>query len=155
MEPFRCRTVPKWGRVSNGGVEVRRDLRNESAQTVASPEDWLRVELRVSGEVCTLVLSGVLSGTSIAALEAQVDQLSCTACGDVVLDVRRLKELDRTGASALSGLYHYVKARGGRYRIVGATDQVARMISECIPESVVVSERRQGTLPRLVPPTTR
>jgi anti-anti-sigma factor len=86
--------------------------------------DWLRVELRTFGRVCRLVLSGALSGTSIAALEAQVDQLGCIPFEKVVIDVGKLTSLDPVGARVLFGLYHYVEAKGGKLKIVGASKQI-------------------------------
>jgi len=86
--------------------------------------DWLRVELRTFGRVCRLVLSGALSGTSIAALEAQVDQLGCTPFEKVVVDVSKLTSMDPVGARVLFGLYHYVEAKGGKLKIVGASKQI-------------------------------
>jgi anti-anti-sigma factor len=86
--------------------------------------DWFRVELNSDESCCTLILSGALRGTSIAALEAQVDQLGATCCDQVVVDVSGLTEVDSVGASVLIGLSHYVTARGGELRIVGATGLV-------------------------------
>ncbi len=71
-----------------------------------------------------VILSGTLCGTSIAALEAQVDQLGAACCDQVVVDVSGLTEVDSVGASVLLGLSHYVAARGGELKIVGATGQV-------------------------------
>lgn len=87
----------------------------------------------MSGQSSTLELCGMLCGTSIAALEAQIDQLSCTPCEALTIDVRKLHALDKGGARSLLGLYHYVTARGGRYRIVGATGQVAQAIRDYSP----------------------
>jgi anti-anti-sigma factor len=107
--------------------------------------DWLRVELRTFGRICRLILSGSLSGTSIAALEAQVDQLGCAPFDAVVIDVRRLTALDAVGARVLFGLYHYVEAKGGQLRIVGATKQVASTLRRFrtgtqVPSSVLEPE---------------
>ena len=82
-------------------------------------DDWLRVELRVHGSTCKLILSGALCGTSITALEAQVDQLGSIRFEALVIDVRRLTELDAVGASVLLGLYHYAAAKGARLEMVG------------------------------------
>ena len=83
----------------------------------------------------------MLCGTSIAALQAQVDQLGSTPCETVNVDLRRLQALDTGGARLLLGLYHYVTARGGRYRIVGATGQVARTIRDYFPPAACNSIR--------------
>jgi anti-anti-sigma factor len=94
---------------------------------------WLKVELKTSGQTSTLALCGMLCGTSVAALEAQVDQLGSTPCEALVVDLRHLQALDRGGARMLLGIYHYVTARGGQYRIVGATGQVAQVIRDYFP----------------------
>ena len=81
--------------------------------------DWLRVELRSQGSTCKLILSGELCGTSIAALEAQVDQLGSIPFETLVIDVRRLTDLDAAGASVLLGLYYYAAAKGARLEMIG------------------------------------
>jgi len=81
-----------------------------------------------------LVLRGSLCGTSIAALEAQVDQLGCVPCDDVTVDLRGLRAIDPVGANVLLGLYHYVDGRGGRLRITGATDRIAITLRQYVVE---------------------
>jgi anti-anti-sigma regulatory factor len=97
----------------------------KGADETAEGTSWLRVELHTRGRGCTLVLTGVLCTTSIAALEAQVDQLGCVPCDDVLVDVRGLTDLDAVGASVLLGLHHYVDGRGGHLHIAGASAQIA------------------------------
>lgn len=46
--------------------------------------------------------------------EAQVDQLGCIPCDDVVVDASGLTVLDAVGANVFHGLYHYVNGRGAR-----------------------------------------
>jgi anti-anti-sigma factor len=89
------------------------------------------VELVGDGPTCTLTLSGSLSGTSIAALEAQVDQLGSTPCRDVIIDVRLLSAIDQVGVNVLVGLNHYVEARGGQMTVVGASGEVAAALRNC------------------------
>jgi anti-anti-sigma factor len=118
--------------------------------------DWLRVELNTSGQTSTLALCGMLCGTSIAALEAQIDQLGCTPCDAVTIDLRQLQALDKSGARMLLGLYHYVTARGGRYRIVGATGQVAQTIRDYFPRVTCNAMRMvDARFPGLVPGTAQ
>ena len=103
--------------------------------------DWVSVELKISGQTSTLALCGMLCGTSVAALEAQIDQLGCSPCEAVTVDLRGLHALDKTGARMLLGLYHYVTSRGGHYKIVGATGQVAQTIRDYFPR-VTCNEMR-------------
>jgi len=103
---------------------VDRDL-VEAVERDRPPDPWLRVELEGDGPVCTLILAGALCGSSIAALEAQVDQLGCRRCEDVVVDVAGLVLLDDVGARVLVGLRHYVSGRGGHLVVTGAQGQVA------------------------------
>lgn len=95
-------------------------------------ETWLSVELSSSGDTCILTLDGYLTGTSIAALQAQIDQIGCTNCRDIVLDVSRLLGIDHRGEGLLYGLYHYATARGGELRFVGASGQLAVAIHDCL-----------------------
>jgi anti-anti-sigma factor len=107
--------------------DLSNDLTNESPM-----EDWLSVELQTRDKTCTLILQGALSGTSLAALEAQIDQLGCTSCNDIVLDVTDLRALDKRGARVLLGLYHYAGAMGGQLRIIGAQGAVAIALRDCL-----------------------
>jgi ABC-type transporter Mla MlaB component len=118
--------------------------------------DWLRVELHSQERTCTLVLSGALRDTSIAALAAQVDQLGCVPCDDVVVDVSRLTALDPTGANVLLGLYHYVDGRGGNLRIVGATGPIATALHQYAREYAEADDALSQTIedpPTLSPET--
>ena len=94
-----------------------------------TPRDpWLRVELDGDGRSCTLTLVGALCASSIAALDAQVDQLGSVCCDDVVVDLAGLFFIDHVGTNVLVGLQHYVSGRGGRLTIVGAVGQVALLL---------------------------
>jgi anti-anti-sigma regulatory factor len=106
----------------------------ETAKDRRASESWLRVELLGRGRTCTLILRGSLCGTSIAALEAQVDQLGCVPCDDVTVDLRELRAIDPVGANVLLGLYHYVDGRGGRLRVTGASDRIAITLRQYVVE---------------------
>jgi anti-anti-sigma factor len=93
--------------------------------------DWLRVELRSDGHSCTIILSGDLCGTSISALETQVDQLGSSPWTDVIIDLRRLATIDGIGANVLVGLNYYIDARGGQMTVVGASAAVAAALRNC------------------------
>lgn len=89
------------------------------------PMPVLSVELVTAGTACRLVLRGQLCDVTLPALEAQVDQLGCIPCTDVVVDLRSLQGLDSVGANVLLGLYHYVLAKGGAFRVTEAPLDVA------------------------------
>jgi anti-anti-sigma factor len=88
-------------------------------------EPELSVSLCHDGTTCTLTLRGELRAASVAVLEAQFDRLGSTPCHRVLLDLTDLSGIDTTGAKVLTGLRHYVAARGGRLRVVGACGGVA------------------------------
>jgi anti-anti-sigma factor len=89
----------------------------------------LTVEFASTASLCVLTLTGELNGTSIAALEVQIDQIGCSQCSGVVLDVSALRRLDPVGTRVLVGLDHYVSALGARLSITGATGQVAEALA--------------------------
>jgi anti-anti-sigma factor len=109
-------------------------------------ESWLRVELHQGDRSCTLVLRGTLSHTSITALEAQMDQLGCLPCHEVVVDVRGLTALDAVGANVLLGLYYYVDARGGHLRIVGAAGPIATTLRQYAIEYAEAEDSLTNTI---------
>lgn len=94
-----------------------------------SPEAALSVSFRKLGWVCVLAIEGELRAGSIAGLEAQMDRLGRTAFHEVVFDVTHVSLLDDVGARVLTGLCHYVHARGGRVRLIGARPWLADALS--------------------------
>jgi anti-anti-sigma regulatory factor len=116
------------------------------------PESWLRVELLSHSR--TLVLDGALSDTSIAAQEAQVDQLGCIPCDLVVVDASGLTALDAVGANVLLGLYHYVHGRGGTLRITGARGPIATTLRQYAVEYAEADEAVTGAIDDSGEPTT-
>jgi anti-anti-sigma factor len=87
------------------------------------------VSLRHVGAVCVLAMRGSLGVATVAALEATFDRLWRTPCRRVVLDVNALTGVDDTGVRVLTGLHHYLRARGGRLSVVGANPWVAAALS--------------------------
>jgi anti-anti-sigma regulatory factor len=96
------------------------------------PDERLSVELQPTSDSCRLILVGALCGTSIVALQAQIDQMGTMSCEDVVVDVSKLTKLDRRGEGVLFGLYHYVAARGGQLRFVGTPGWLATTIRQSL-----------------------
>jgi anti-anti-sigma factor len=101
---------------------------------VAEVAPALQVELDVQGPLCRLTLRGELCGGSLAALAAQVDQLGCMPCDQVVVDIRQLTELDPAGAKVILGLYYYVRGRGGALRVTGMAGEAAETLRAAGPE---------------------
>ena len=64
----------------------------------------LNVGFASIGSSCVLTLCGELTGSSIPALEAQIDQIGGAACEHVVLDVSGLVAIDSVGLHVLIGL---------------------------------------------------
>lgn len=89
----------------------------------------LAVAFRHAGPVCVLSLSGALTTGTLGVLEAQMDRLGRTTCHRVVIDAAGLTAVDDAGARVLTGLHHYVTARGGRMHVTGAPAGVARVLA--------------------------
>jgi ABC-type transporter Mla MlaB component len=60
-----------------------------------------------------LVVAGMLEAASLPAFSAQIDQLMCTPCGAVHLDLSGVTSIDEAGANAVTGLQSYIEGRGG------------------------------------------
>ncbi|MCU1494719.1 MAG: hypothetical protein JWO62_2483 [Acidimicrobiaceae bacterium] len=101
----------------------------------ASAVQLLTITLDDFETVCVLKLRGVLRDTSIAALEAQIDQLACTRCDSVVVDLDELTAIDTVGINVLTGLGHYVRGLGGHLELIGARGQVAEVIEDAARET--------------------
>jgi anti-anti-sigma factor len=91
--------------------------------------DCTPVEFCSTASLSVLTITGELNRTSIAALEMQIDQIGCSECDDVVLDVAGLRRLDPIGTSVLIGMGHYVRALGGRLTVTGASGQVGETLA--------------------------
>lgn len=96
----------------------------------STPGQSLSVELGSVGRASVLRLRGALSGSTMVALEAQIDQLSYTASRDVVVDLSKVTEIDAIAAGVLFGLDYAVRARGGHLAMIGARGKVAAAIAE-------------------------
>ncbi len=99
----------------------------------------LHVELQALDGACRLTLDGHLNATTLAVLEAQVDFLGLIPCHDVIVDLSLLTELDGVGANVLLGLYYYVVARGGVFRVTGAIDEVSTILRSVSDEMTPLS----------------
>ena len=102
--------------------------RQTSGQPDLDAAPSVLVVLESSGTTDRLTVRGALCAGSIAALEAQVDQLGCVSCRDVIIDLRHLSELDPIGANVILGLYHYVVGRGGELRVIVPPGRVAAVL---------------------------
>ena len=86
----------------------------------------------------------------------QIDQIGCSQCSGVVLDVSALRRLDPVGTRVLVGLDHYVSALGARLSITGARGQVAEELatSPLISGTGTAEDNRYGSAthdqPRLI-----
>ena len=92
---------------------------------VATPAP-LSVAFRHVGAVCVLSLHGALTAGTLHVLESQIDRLGRTTCQRVVVDAAELAAIDEAGVRVVTGLHHYVHARGGRLSVTGAAGAVAR-----------------------------
>ncbi len=99
-------------------------VEHQSGEEPIGKGSALSVELRTDGTRFVLKFRGELCGTSVAALEAQIDQLGTTPHGDVVADLEELTGVDLVGMRALVSLSNYLAARGRRLTVIGVSDDV-------------------------------
>lgn len=76
------------------------------------------VTLLSSRHADCLVVSGVLDAESLPAFTSQVDQLMCTPCRRVVLNLDGVTDIDQWASQVVLGLRTYVLARGGEIAIM-------------------------------------
>ena len=101
----------------------------EATNGSESEPSILSVSFDEHGSVCMLTLSGQLTRTSVAALDAQVDQIGCADCKHLILDLADLTGLDEVGSRVLEGLDVYVRTLGAQLSITGASGVVAEMLA--------------------------
>jgi anti-anti-sigma factor len=97
-------------------------------EPVAGPAA-LSVAFRHVGAVCILSLRGALTAGTLQVFESQIDRLGRTTCHRVVVDAAGLAAIDEAGVRVVTGLHHYVHARGGRLSVIGAAGAVARALA--------------------------
>lgn len=103
-------------------------LESDSVVNAVRDVSVLTVSFNNIGPQLVLSTHGALIGSSIAALEAQIDQIGCAESSDVVLDLTGLVEIDAPGLRVVIGMAQYVRALGRNIEITGATGMVARAI---------------------------
>ncbi|MDE3204849.1 MAG: STAS domain-containing protein [Acidobacteriota bacterium] len=79
---------------------------------------------------CTLRLRGRLDAQTVVLLSRHVDFLGCQWCDEVLIDLEAVTAIDRVGANCLVGIGHYVRGRGGRFRVVAAGPLARSMLAE-------------------------
>jgi anti-anti-sigma factor len=114
----------------------------------------LSVSFGDRGPVCVLTLSGQLTRASVAALEAQVDQIGSAECEHLILDVTDLTSLDAVGSRVLAGLDVYVRALGTRLTITGANGAVAEALAGTPSEALRIGDHWRSDLGLARPPHT-
>ena len=119
----------QWAPMNTRGDEKMSALGQDGTDGPQTELPVLTVGFSSVGSVCLLTVSGELNGTSIAALEAQIDQIGCSECHDIVLDVAGLLTVDSVGMRVLIGLDHYVRALGARLTVTGASGSVAEALA--------------------------
>lgn len=100
------------------------------AERPEEPAHALSVSFRHVGPICLLSLRGDLRAASLRVLESQVDRLGRTSCHQVVVDLAELTSIDDAGVRVLTGLHHYVQARGGHLTVIGAGDWIGQALAE-------------------------
>jgi anti-anti-sigma regulatory factor len=63
--------------------------------------------------------------SSVAAFDAQLDQVVCSPVTPLVIDADGLRAIDAVGIQRLALLHRYVLAQDGRISIIGANGAVA------------------------------
>jgi anti-anti-sigma factor len=86
----------------------------------------------------TLVLTGELKGRSAAKLEAAMDALFEEGVTGITLDLRRLDELDSTGAAVVAFRCGLCKRRGYDFAVIPGSREMQRAlaaagVSELLP----------------------
>jgi anti-anti-sigma factor len=104
-------------------------LHTEATNGSQTSPPMLSVRFDDRASLCVLSLAGQLTQTSVAALDAQVDQIGCSQCKHLILDVAELTGLDPIGTRVLVGLDVYVRALGARLTITGASGAVAEALA--------------------------
>lgn len=89
----------------------------------------LEVEHELAGEVLVLRVAGELDVYTAGTLREKADEaLRSTGARAVVLSCRQLSFLDSTGLGVILGRYRWLRERGGRMVLAGATGRVRTVL---------------------------
>ena len=89
----------------------------------------LTVELSTHEQLCVLRMTGELNHSSVPALQAQMDQIGCSQCYEVLLDLTALRGVDVTGLGALVRLDRHIRrdrSKDESHRCTGRDEAEAR-----------------------------
>lgn len=92
----------------------------------------LTVELSTHEQLCVLRMTGELNQSSVPALQVQMDQVGCSQCYEVLLDLTALRGVDVTGLGALVRLDRHIRAIGAKMRVIGAREGMKQKLANVL-----------------------
>jgi anti-sigma B factor antagonist len=85
--------------------------------------------ITVQGERTTVHVGGEIDVYTAPVLRRRLDEPIHAGCRDLVVDLTGTTFLDSTGLGVLVGRLKLIRAKGGRMRVVGATDRVLKVFT--------------------------
>ena len=78
----------------------------------------MNVSVSSSGSVTTARLSGEIDTYTVPAVRRAFEEIAVSRNGKIVVDLREVTFVDSSGLGAVIGLYHRVRAAGGRLQLL-------------------------------------
>jgi anti-anti-sigma factor len=100
----------------------------EQHGATADDRPLCEVRLQLTERDLVLRVRGALVASTMPALSAQFDQLQCTPCDEVVLDLHELRSIDTVGSNAILGITQYMSQRHSTLQIRGASREIEGLL---------------------------
>jgi anti-anti-sigma factor len=110
------------------GAPTRPLSTTEQLRATAADRPLCEVRLQLFERDLVLRVLGSLVASTVPALSAQFDQLQCTPCDEVVLDLHELSAIDTVGCNAILGITQYMSHRHGTLQIRGASNAIRGLL---------------------------
>jgi MFS superfamily sulfate permease-like transporter/CRP-like cAMP-binding protein len=134
-------TVILFVRRMSGSI-VRRRYRGNHVHSRQIRGEYSAMQLECYGHrIVVLELEGAIFFGSADSLEMEVERLAASGAEYFILDMKRVNDIDSSGAFVLQRIYQRLKL-AGKFLVISYIDKERRQPTMHSPEQVIIKERR-------------